>query len=122
MSNDKTTSVTDVHVDVPLKSDVPTFDAWRDNQSFEYTRIQSEIADYINGVVAYETLDEHLVSTAEKNADTITSADEVEVHIDNIDSVLETLDIDNDDNSSSMVESHLMQYIVARVTYHANES
>lgn len=122
MSNDKTTSVTDVHVDVPLKSDVPTFDAWRDNQSFEYTRIQSEIADYINGVVAYETLDEHLVSTAEKNADTITSADEVEVHIDNIDNVLETLDIDNDDNSSSMVESHLMQYIVARVTYHANES
>ena len=122
MGNDKTTSVTDVHVDVKLKNDVPTFDAWRDNQSFEYTRIQSEIADYINGVVAYETLDEHLVSTAEKNADTITSSDKVEVHTDNIDSVLETLDIDNDDNSSSMVESHLMQYIVARVTYHANES
>ena len=122
MSNDETTSVTDVHVDVPMKSDVPTFDAWRDDQSFEYTRIQSEIADYINGVVAYEILDEHLVSTAEKDADTITSADEVEVHIDNIDSVLETLYIDNDDDSSSMVESHLMQYIVARVTYHANES
>jgi len=122
MSNDETTSVTDVHVDVPMKSDVPTFDAWRDDQSFEYTRIQSEIADYINGVVAYEILDEHLVSTAEKDADTITSADEVEVHIDNIDSVLETLDIDNGDDSSSMVESHLMQYIVARVTYHANES
>jgi len=121
MSNDETTSVTDVHVDVPMKSDVPTFDAWRDDQSFKYTRIQSEIADYINGVVAYETLDEHLVSTAEKDADTITSADEVEVYIDNIDSVLETLDIDNGDDSSSMVESHLMQYIVARVTYHANE-
>jgi hypothetical protein len=122
MSNDETTSVTDVHVDVPMKSDVPTFDAWRDDQSFEYTRIQSEVVDYINGVVAYETLDEHLVSMAEKNADTIVSADEIEIHIDNINSVLATLDIARDTDSSLMAESHLMQFILARVTYHANAS
>lgn len=122
MSNDETTSVTDVHVDIPLKIDVPNFDAWRDDQSFEYTRTQSEVADYINGVVAYETLDEHLLSTAEKDANAIVSADEVEIHIDNIDNVLATLDIEHDSDTSLMVESHLMQYILARVTYHAKAS
>ena len=122
MNNDETISVTDVHIDVPIHDDVPTFEDWRDEQSFEYTRIQSEVADYINGVVAYETLDEDLSTTAEKNADAITSDDEVEIHINNMDSVLDTLDIAHGSDPSSMVESHLVQYIVARVTYHAKES
>ena len=47
-----------ISVETILKEDIPQLDVWVEKQEYEYSRTASEVIDYLNTVIEYETVDD----------------------------------------------------------------
>lgn len=54
------TSLTDV-----VQEDAPTFEEWLSDQDFEYSRVESEVIDYVNGTIDYDELEDSVEKASE---------------------------------------------------------
>lgn len=77
-----------------------TFDEWREAQDFEYHRTASEVVDYVNENIDYETLDQLI-----ENGETETI---------DWDNLYDTFDISPDSDEANAAKTHIEGYIGAK--------
>ncbi len=118
MNGETEENVTELIVDISTKDDTPSFDEWQDAQDFEYSRIESEVVDFINSVIRHDSLNSTLKYGVEYLIEDMGSVEEIEFTLENIDDTLEELGIPLDSEKSAAAKTHLTGYVDARITYY----
>jgi len=85
------TSLTDV-----VQEDAPTFEEWLSGQDFEYSRVESEVIDYVNGTIDYDELE-----------DSVTQASEIE----GWEAYFEDCGIEQESDRATAAKSHIRAYV-----------
>lgn len=118
MNAENEESVAKLKVSVPIDEESPDFDEWQERQDFEYSRIESEVVDFINSVVKHESLTLLLEAGVEEIIDEMGSVEEITVTIDNLDAIFESVGIPLNSEKSAAAKTHLAGYATARTTYY----
>jgi len=79
-----------------VQEDAPTFEEWLNNQDFDYSRVESEVIDYVNNTINYDKLE-----------DSVTKASE----IDGWEAYFEDCGIEEESKRATAVKSHIRAYI-----------
>lgn len=91
-----------ISVENILKDNIPQLAVWVEEQEYEYSRTASEVIDYLNTVIEYETVDDVIV---EYNNGT----DLVQW-----DAFLNECGIDEDSDEARVARNHVTSYFDAR--------
>jgi len=118
MSTETTVVEPEVLLTILLQDGAIEFDEWQESQDFEYTRVESEVVDYVNTVVDYDSLNDsikyavrHIIQ--DDDFDTAVTA-----NIQNIDGLIEGMGIELDSTEFDAAKRHLTEYCNARITYY----
>jgi len=118
MSTETTVVEPEVLLTIWLQDGAIEFDEWQASQDFEYTRVESEVVDYVNTVVDYDSLNDSIQYAVTHIIQDDDFDDAVTANIQNVDELIEGMGIEIDSTEYDTAKQHLTEYCNARITYY----